>query len=319
MTDQYKAILEELCRSAFNIPVGELTELFSKSGADITDDDRTGLTDKLKAKYRDIVGSINKTNNLKLDEKFKAGQRNKAEEFEDSLRTTFNVDAEKKMTGADLVAEALNQVTEAAKKKGNLTEDEIKKTPVYLKLEQDLKKDLQKLKDEHKTTMDGLEAKQKSKELFERVSGKAMEIFDTMKPVLSEDPVKAKAQRQLVVNALQQYEYQETDDKTFVPVKDGKRVEDDMHHAIDLEKLVKDITTPIFDFNMAEKRESPNGDKKPGDPGYVPLKNEGGKDSYKGAMPKTEDDWQKLMNDPALSVDHKLQINEHWEKNQPKK
>lgn len=313
MLKGYKAILEELSRTALNIPAGELSELIPTSDEELNEEQSQKIFDAISGQYRKVISSINITNNKQLDEKFKAGQRKKAEEIEGFLKTTFGVDSDK--TGQELIEEIQSEVSkkQPSSKKGDLTDDDVKKHPAFIKMEADFKKQLKEQKETLDKEIGDLKAGYSKKELFTEVSKEGLKEFDSLNPVLSENSDKAAAQRQLVVDKLEGYDWEKVEGK-FIALKDGKRVENEFGHPLELKDLVKQTGELYFDFRKAEERESPNGDKN---------KNQGSGDgdddknkqtSYKGKLPKTADEYNQMMNDTSLSIKDKLSINDHWEK-----
>lgn len=314
---KYKAIVEELARTALNIPAGELQELVKKTEEEITDDEVKVISEKLKTKYRDVITSINKTAELNanklLDDKFKAGQRTKAEEIEKALKEKFAVDSDK--TGQELIDDIVEQANKKTSSKGDkITEDDVKKHAAFLRMETEYKNQLKKVKDESDAAINKLKADQSRKEVFSNVSKKAMEIFDEMNPVLSDDPKKAAAQRQILLRELEGYDYEEIEGKLVVS-KEGKRIENEFKHAIDFEQLVKEKAEAFFDFKKATDRRAPNSGAGGGS-GSDGSDKDKSKHIYKGNLPKTEAEYQKMMDDDNIPIKDRMAINDHWAKQQ---
>lgn len=301
---KYKAILLELCRTALNLPAGELTELETKTEEELNE---TEVGTKIKEHYRSIIGSINKTADLKLDEKFKAGQRKKAEEFEKLLKEKFSVESE--LQGDELVDEIFAGVSsKPGDKAKELTPDDVKKHPEYVRMETDFKKQLKTEKETAQKSITELKAQYQGKEVFAKVAAKAIEIFEAMKPVLSDDPKKAAAQKQVLLDRLQGYQYEEVEGK-FIVSKDGKVVENTFGHKAEFEDLVKEIGETYFDFRKAEDRESPNGDK-----AKQKQDDSKNKSTYTGKFPKDESEYLKMQNDSNIPLKDRIAINDYWEK-----
>jgi hypothetical protein len=311
MLKGYKAIFQELCGTALNYyPAGELQKLISKSEEELSEDESSVILEAVKSHYRNIITQINTTNNKALDEKFKAGQRKAAQDFEKNLKETFSVESDKQ--GADLIDEISEQLSKKSKGKStDLSDDDIKKHATFLKMEKEYKKQLEDTRREHEEKISGIQAEASRKDRFAKVSTLALEKFESMNPVLSDDPKKAAKQRELVLRELQAYDYEEVDGK-FIPMKEGKRVEDEFGHALELDKLVEGVTSPYFDFKVAQERKAPNGQdagKDKTDPGK--------QHSYSGKLPKTEAEYLAIQNDNNLPLKDRIFVNDWWEKNQP--
>lgn len=316
MADNYKAILEELCRTAFNFPAGELQELVGKPDADLTADDVTNISTKVKTRYSDTITSINKTNNLKLDEKFKAGQRTKAEEIEKLLKEKFEVESDK--TGSDLVDELVVEVAKSVSKKTGekVTDDDIRKHPYYLKKEQEWKQTVKVEKEAAEKKVNELTTAHAREKIFDKVAKQALTFFEGMNPILSENPKIAQAQKESFVDKFRNLEFQEVEGK-LIPMKEGKVMTDEFNNTIEFDKLIKSVAEGNYDFKKAKERQSPTTTLKPGDPGYKEQQQQQQQQqqqSYTGALPNSESEWSKMMNDPKLSIADKKTINEHWTK-----
>lgn len=307
----YKAILQELCGTALNYPVGELQELISKPEAELKPEEVTAISEKLKGHYRSLITTINKSAELnaqkQFDEKFKAGQRNKADEYERALKSKFGIDSDKQ--GEELIDEILTESSKKAGKKGDLTDDDVKKHPAFLKMESEFKKQVKSAQDEAKKQLEELQTKQQRKEVFANVSKKAMELFEEMKPVLSEDAKKAAAQRELLLEKLSGFDFEEVEGKIIVS-KEGKVIENEFGHKLEFDALVKETASQYFDFKKAETRNAPNG----AGSGAGSGNGQGGDHTYKGALPKNVAEWQTMMDSPDLSIKDKMAINDHWDK-----
>lgn len=309
MTGKYKAILQELFGSALSISDGELQKLFPKSEEDLTDDDVTALGTTLRKKWTEHLSSLMTTQRLEQDKKFKAGQRTKAEEYEKLIRETFGVESKKE--GQELLDDVITAQAAANNDNPNkMKPEQIRSHPEFIKMETEWKSKNKALTDAHTTEVEGLKAAQNRTMILDKVKAKALEEFDKMNPVLSTDPVKAAAQRSLVAREIEGYDFQEVEG-AYIPMKDGKRLEDDMHNGIDLGKLVKQVVTPLFDFKVATPRKSPNS-KDGGDGKNQQQQQQNSATDYSGPLPKNKEEYIKLMDDPKLSFKDRRVINDDW-------
>jgi hypothetical protein len=302
---KYKAILEELSKVALNIPAGELSELLKKTDEELTDDEVEAIATRLKKQYASILTTINTTNNREK-EKLNEGMRRKAEEFEKALRTSFGVDSEKQ--GQELIDEIVTHVNSKPDTKGKqLTDDDIKKHPAFIRAESEYKKQLREAQEQAEKSVNDLKADYQRKDVFSKVSKEALARFDEMRPVLSDDPKRAQAQRDLLLEKLGSYDFEEVDGK-FIPLKEGRKVENEFGHTLEFPDLVKNTASLYFDFKVAEDRQAPHGSKVPD--------NVTRKESYNGKLPKTENEWRSMQEDPNIPLKDKIAINQAWEKSQ---
>jgi hypothetical protein len=306
----YKAILEELCRTALNFPAGELPTLVEKADADLTPEDDKEIANKIKGHYRNVISSINTTNNLELDKKFKAGQRTKDQEIEKLLKEKFSVESDKE--GQELIDDIVEQHNKKSSNKGKeITDDDVKKHAAFLKMETDFKNQIKTIKEENETKIKELTAAQTRKAMLDKVTKDALVKFKAMNPVLSDDPARAAEQENLLLEKISGYDYEEVDGK-FVPMKDGKRIENEFGHALEFDDLVKNTTTRYFDVKVAKDRKSANGSEGGNDKDKDSDKDK--QHSYSGKLPKTEAEWQQMMNDGNIPLKDRMAINDHWEK-----
>lgn len=304
---KYKAILEELVGTAYNIPGGELSELLKKPDEELSDEDVQQLADTFKTRHRNVISSINITNNKALDEKFKAGERKKAQEFEKSLKEVFGVDSDKQ--GHELIEEIVSVHNAKPENKGKqLTDDDIKKHPAFIRAESEYKKQLKEAQEVAEKSVNDLKADYQRKEVIGKVSKAALDKFNELNPVLSDDAKRAAAQRDLFLEKIAGYDYEEVDGK-FVPLKEGKRIENEFGHALEFDDLVKNTTTSYFDIRVAEERKAPHG-------AQPPVNGQQSQTKYTGKMPKTDAEWRQMQEDPNIPLKDKMAINDAWAKSQ---
>ena len=258
---------------------------------------------EFKAKFleldRERIASINQRGSDKFQQGYNKGKKEERGAFEKEIREEFGID-DNELIGTDLV----NKVVElnTAKSKADpskLSEDELKAHPSVIKLLNDKDKTFQtreqELKAEFETKLTGFQKENR----FGKVSKKALSILDTLNPVLSKDPVRAANQRSILLNDLQENEYQEEGDG-FIPLdKDGKRLENSHGKGITFEELVKSKSEKYFDFKQAEDRDTPPA---------------GGDDSGARTSPKTEAEYAKIISDPSIPLEERKQIRENWQK-----
>lgn len=224
-----------------------------------------GLDESRIARIRtDAGGDATK----KFDDGYKKAQREVLEKFENELRTELDIDSD--LTGIDLVrawGETLGKETE-------ITAENIKTHPEFLRLETEWKnahkEEVKKISgDFEKYKEDILKEKTMS-----RVRDMAEAEFMKLNPVLSEDPVKKKAQVNMFLGLLDNYEYDFAEDESIV-IKDGdQRLEDSHANRVGFGDFVKSEAEKYYDFQVQGERQSAGN--KTGDTVKTTLK----KDEY---------------------------------------
>jgi len=126
-----------------------------------------------------------------------------------------------------------------------------------------------------------------------------MSFFDSLNPVLSTDPVKAQNQKNILIDALASFEYQKTNEGTFIPLREGKRIEDAHGHGVTLDDHVKGIAEKFFDFKKADDRSTPPAGG-------------GGSGTSGQYKPKDEAEYAKLMTDRSIPLEDRQAIKKAW-------
>lgn len=298
--------MRSFARKALNIPDTKLDELLKAEGADISDTEAESIATELNDIYRTTVQSIRNNavqeGKKDADNKFKAGQRKAAEDYESKLRSLFGVDPDAELAGDDLM-EAVEAV---AKKGGKAPDGDIANHPEFQKVKREHDATLKKLKAEHETALNQLQEGFTKQQVKQKAIEKGMAEWRARNPVLSEDPKRAAAQARLMEKELASYDYVQDGDK-FIPQKDGKDATDDLGNVMTFESHVSGIGDLYFDFQKAEERDPGNPDpNKTADPKKKAS-------TYKGKLPKTQKEYEDLQNDATLSIEDKMAVNDHWE------
>jgi hypothetical protein len=236
------------------------------------------------------------TTKTAFDDGYKKAQSETMSKFETDLKTKTGFKSDKK--GVDLV---LDYVA-AQKPVDVVTDDVVKKHPLYLTLQEQSQVSIDAAKTEGETKLKQFQSEISKKESFKTVEQKALEIFHAQKPILSKDPIRAKAQEKLFIDQLKGFDYEIQGDRIVV-LRDGKVFENNQGHAVAFEKLIKDTTTTNFDLHTVDPKSTP-GHKNNPDPNKT----------FNFEVPKTDDDYAKIMSDPSKSLEERLAIDEAFSK-----
>lgn len=294
---KHKAIITGLLTVALGTVPEELAELLEKS--DETDIDEKEFLKTFREKDKERVSNLKKTAH---DDGYKKAEKKVKTEVETTLKEKFEIDSDKQ--GEDLFDEIIENVSKKdTGKKGQLTDDDVKKHSLYLQLEKQLKEKETSVKAEYEQKIEALQKQYSREKVVGTVSNKVLEIFESLNPVLSSDAAKAANQKKAFAERFNGYDWEEADGE-FYPVKDGKRMEDDHGHAITLSGLVKSTAETLYDFKAASDRTSP-GEKDKG-------KDDKSKTTYTGKLPKTQAEYEAMLNDRTLPLADRKAINDHW-------
>ncbi len=194
------------------------------------------------------------------------------------------------------------------KKADELTEDDIKKHPAYIKAEKAFKQQLVDKDTEHQTAIKAKDTEYNRKTTFAEVSERALTKFKKIgEAILPADAEKAqKMIQRLLIDELGGYSYQVDEKGNFIVLnKDGKRAEDDHGHAVELDSLIDKIAKNNFEFKAAQNRQSPanGGGQQQQQPG-------GGQAAkkYTGKAPANQQEYLGLLTGTDLSTEEKLDV-----------
>lgn len=291
--------MAEVLVTAYNAPEDDIAVI-------IPEDETAFAEGEFKSKFLELdkerISTINQKGKEKFEQGYSKAKKEERANFENEIKEEFGIDDDD-LIGIDLV----KKVAEKSSKNGkgnikDLTEDELKTHPGVIKI---LTEKDKAFKDQEKKIKDDYDQKLATydrEKLIGRVSKKALAILDGLNPVLSEDPVKATNQKSIMLRDIEGHDYQEEGD-SFIPLKDGKRLENGHGHGINFDQFVKEIAEKYYDFKQADPRQTPS-------PGG------GGGGGGPQNMPKTEADYAKMMTDVTIPLADRKKIQEAWNNRQ---
>ena len=242
----YKKIITGLLSKAYKLDDGKIAELL-QDGENITED--TVLSSLLSEDSNRVTALKKATDTTgKFQEGYAKAKKEERANYEKEIREKYGIESE--TTGIELIDEVVTAKVgeQGTGKKGEVTEDDVKKHPVYQTLETKYKKDLKAKDTEWETKLNEVETKYKMETTFETIKLKALSTLDGLKPVLPGIPEVAANQKSWFVNALKDYQFDIQDGDRVVVMKDGKVVEDGHGNSIDFSELVKTTASKFFEF-----------------------------------------------------------------------
>jgi hypothetical protein len=292
----------------YKMPESEVAELLKKSdGTEGFDEDKT--LKLILDKDKERVTSLKAEGSTKWDDAIKKATKEVWGKVEKELKTTFDIESD--LQGEELLSHVAETLPEKykgiGKKPAELTEDEIKKHPAYIKAEKEFKK---QLSDKEKELTDKLNAKEteySQQQIFAKAKETALTKFKKLgEAILPGDAEKAeKMIQKLLIDELAGYTYQIDDKGNFIILnKDGKRAEDAHGHALEFDKLVETISKSNFEFKASKERQAPaNGGHQQQQPG-------GGNPApkYTGKAPSNQQEYLGLLTGSDLSTEEKLDV-----------
>lgn len=229
----------------------------------------------------------------------KKGKSESLKDLEKQIRVDFNL-ADESLKGIDLI-KAVHALDRQAGKNG-LTDDDIKKSSLYIQLQKRLDDTTKETEAKVSTALKEAESKFSRERTISSVKSKALEVFESLNPVLSEDKAKAAKQKEVLLRELEGYEYDTSEDGSFIVKKEGKALDDGHGNLVDFNQLVKNTASSYFDFKQSSPRKS-EGNKADGSGGSA-------------FVPKNEDEYVKYISDTNNSVEDRGAVRDAWQKQQ---
>lgn len=285
-----KQIIEFLSKT-LNLDADRIAEILYKKADDgstteeISDDVLTKLLDLDKGR----ITKIKEEGKVSFDNGFKKAEKEVSERWESRIKSAFELDTD--AVGDDL----LSVVKEKAGSGGKASsEEDVKKHPVYLSLERKYLADLKVAKEEGEKALDDFKKQMSASEIKSMAKGIAKEKLLRKKPVLEDDASIAETRISDFLRELEGYDYEKLEDGTLLPIKDGKRLENDHSHPISFDALIDSIAGRRFRFEVQDPKG--NGGNK--------NDSQGKKDQVKftGKVPANEDEFLKAysaLSDPT--------------------
>lgn len=196
----------------------------------------------------------------------------------------------------------LDYAAEQAKANSKITDDVIKKHPVYITALDKLKQEREDAIKAEQEKFNQFQQELSKKETFNSVSKKAMELFLSWNPVLSPDQLKAKNQINDFVEKLKNADYDIQGEKIII-TKEGKLLEDGHGNMVEFDKFVRGIADTYYDFHKSDPKGSPNngnqGQQKPTGGSTI-------------VVPKSEAEYNKVILDKSIPLEERTKISEAY-------
>ena len=238
--DQKESLLY-LATKQFNLTEDEAAALLVEG-----DDLKDNAVDLLLEKDKERIDGLKKQRETKYNEGFQTAEK----KFKSHAEESF-----KKLTGYkgdEGNFEDMFQLWYADEKKKfttkkEVTEDDIKKHPLYISLESERIPKTQY--DELKESFDQFKTTLQKDKVMGVVTDRAWAVVSAKNPILSETPSVADNRRRDFLAKFHGYEYELADDKIIVS-KDGKRLEDAHGNSKTFEAVVLELAELNFDFKL---------------------------------------------------------------------
>lgn len=304
-----KTIITGLLSKAFNLDHGKIAELI-KDGEMSEAEQNEALrkildldADRIKTTKEKVKEDVEKEiGTAKFQEGYKKDKKEILENLEKSFKEKFGIDSTK--TGIELVEEIVSLKSKGGSG-GNMDEDAIKRSKLYQDLENSKRTEIEALKTEKQKEIDEITNGYKYEKTFSEVQVEAMKIFNGLNPVLPQTKAVADAQVGNFVSSLKNYKFDKQGDRIVVMNAEGKVIEDEHGNSKSFEDIVKTNASSLFEFK-----------KNNGGGGGGNNNDKDDKKVYTGAIPKNEEELEKVMLDKTIPSNERVNIIAEYEKAQ---
>ena len=281
------------------MPDEEIAELLDKSDDDINEKEvLTAVKERDKNRISELRQKF-------FDDGFKKAEKQSKSEFEKLIKEKFELSSEKR--GQELVDEIFEIATtpkEGASTK-EINDDDVKRHPVFLAMEKNLKKQAADQKVEFDNQLTAKEKEYQRKDVLAKVGKSGWAFIEKMKPILSKDPERAANQKGIVLNEFEKYNYEENENAPggfLVYNKDGQLSTDEHGNRVDFDKLASKIANRYYDFEVAEERSST------GQNNSSQQQQQQNSKKYNGTPPKTKEELAKVLTDKTIPLAERIAI-----------
>lgn len=245
MADALETLLY-LGTKQFNMTEEELKPLITDAEGNLLDNAADILLEKDKARVQKFKDERTKYH----DDGFKKAEK----QYKTHAEEVF-----KKKTGYDGSEDNFEAMFDAwyeklktdNKGKKEVTEDDIKKHPLYIDLET---KSIPKAKyDELQQAFDQFKTQSQRQAVMDTVTSRAWDVVAARNPILSENQTVAETRKRDFLSKFGAFDY-ELQDGRIIVVKDGKRLEDAHGNLKTFEAFTNEMAEMNFDFRAQEDK-----------------------------------------------------------------
>ena len=276
MVEKESKILNEFLSKTLKIDAEELATLYNEAGE---------LTSLQIAFDADALRVTNQKEDR--SSQYKRGLKEASQKLEKEIKTKYEVESD--LQGVELVDSIVLSKVEETK---GATKD-ISKHPEMLKARAEWEKEQKKRDEDWQEKLKAKDLEFTKTVLMDKVKTKGSVLLDELKPIMPEEPYKAAQWRQVFLNELTSYNFQEHDGDFIVLDKDGSALKDAHGYDRKFKEFIKDIADKYFSFQKAvERTSSGNTDSSGGEAG----------------LPKDEDEAYKELKDINITPERRIVI-----------
>lgn len=322
MKIDHAKLLRALLAKAYKMQDGDIDEILNSSADDAHEAAQTAILDKDAARITELKKP---KDGQSFQDGYKKAKSEVLTQFEKDLREKYEIEDDK-LIGVDLVEAVVAARSKGAKPK-ELTDDDVKRHPVYQSLDKATKKQIKDLETDYTGKLAEKDKESARNQTFSTVSEKVMEVFTALNPVIPGNPKVAANLQKTFLDRFRGFEYEIQDNgKRILVSKDGKLLEDGHGHSLDFDALIKEQAAELFEFKAN------NGGQNAGNGGKGGSGGTGGTGGAAGGasggapakgypagwvVPKTFAELNTLVNDSTKPIAERLQAKDQWDTEHP--
>jgi len=242
-----KKILEFLAKT-LNMPAEEVTDLYNTGDEnDISEDAYKTLLEKDKERVKEL-----------RDKGYSKATKEQRSAYEKEIKEAYKLESDK--VGLELISELVETKTANPK---SISEDAVKKHPLYVALEKSKEAIKDEVSKEWQTKLDAKEKEYTQKENAAKAKELHYQTFKELGIAFSSDEKKAANQMKMLAELINQGKaFEFVEGTVIVTDSEGKPLEDEHGNKIKYKDLVKSVALEYFDIPVSTQRTSPTGDNK---------------------------------------------------------
>lgn len=308
MADASK-LLRALLGGAYKMPKTEIDKLLAD---DTTDED--GESQLLESDKARIGKLTTPAKGSTFQDGYAKGKKEVLTALETELKEKFEFESD--ATGVELVEAIVTEKGKAAGKPKELTDDDVRKHPLYQSLEKANKTALKAKDTEWQAKLDETTATYKKGETFSTVSQYALTKLAKLNPVIPTNAAIAANLQRSFLDSLKQYDYEVQDNgNRIVMLKDGKVVDDGHGHSLEFDTFLQSQAAGYYEMKANNGGSNGgNGDPKKDNAGGAGGSG-GGAPAYPAGIvkPKTWEEVMVIVNNIEIPANDRATVMNVWE------
>lgn len=277
----------------------KVASLFNEDGTELTE----SAIDELLKHDATRVQKMKDDGTKLFNDGHKKGLSEGATKIEKEIAEKYGITSDK--IGIELIDEVI--ISKSAKGSEGLDEEKVKLHPTFVKMQDELSKQLKNKDKEWETKFTQRDQEIAKANLFKEVVSKAKSRVKPESYLLPKDQARQEKQMELLVAELSKLGYNKTEDgKDYILEKDGKPVEDAHGNRINFDAYVDSLAQSIWDPIQGQQRQS-TGNSNDGNNGA-----NGNQNKWAGKVPTNENEYITAIGS-AKNAEERLAIADAYE------